>query len=57
MIFKHSFDYLVKGVRRDELIDICMGKIICEGLQERMSDTVIDCIKEKLYVEQKCTKL
>ena len=57
MIFKCSFDYLVKKVRRDELINICMGKIICEGLQERMLDTVIGHIKEKKYVEEKCTKL
>ena len=46
MIFECSFDYLMKKVRRDELINICMGKIFHEQLQERISDIVIDCVKQ-----------
>ena len=34
-----------------------MGKTICKGLQERMSDTVIDHVNKKQSAEQKHTKL
>ena len=34
MIFKGSFDNLMKKVGRDELINICTWKVICERLCE-----------------------
>jgi hypothetical protein len=41
MIFKCSFDYLMKEVRRDELIDIRTWEIICEWLYEIMLDRAL----------------
>jgi len=41
MIFKSSFDYLMKEVRRDELINICAWKIVRERLWEIVLDIVL----------------
>ena len=45
MILKQSVDYLMKEVRWDEFVNICMGEIICEWLQEMTSEMVIDDIE------------
>jgi hypothetical protein len=41
VILKHPFNKLVQDIRRDQFVDVCLGKIFCKGLQKKLRLTDI----------------